>query len=135
MKTCEDCGKQVESIYAKFCIDCKVIKRRATAKANKDKYQYHKQPKFRYATYKRGALRRGFVFELTLQEFELFWDTHCNYCNDSIEGIGLDRIDNTIGYINTNVTSCCTTCNWMKHSMSQEMFINQCKKIVSVSLL
>jgi len=135
MKTCIDCNSSINSTQSIRCVDCRILKRKLVAKANKDKHQYHKQPKFRYATYKRGAIRRGYVFELTLSEFELFWDASCSYCNNTIIGIGLDRIDNNIGYINTNVVPCCTTCNWMKHSMSQEMFINQCKKIVSVSLL
>jgi hypothetical protein len=129
MKVCADCGKQVESNYAKFCIDCKILKRRAVAKACKDKYQYHKQPKFRYKTYRRGAESRGLVFDLTGEEFSLFWNTKCSYCNDPIEGIGLDRKDNSIGYTIDNVVACCTTCNWMKHKMSHDSFINKCKAI------
>lgn len=135
MKTCEDCGKQVESIYAKFCIDCKVLKRRATAKANKDKYQYHKQPKVRYATYKRGALRRGYVFELTLEEFNNLWNAPCSYCAEPINGIGIDRINNSIGYTLNNTCACCTDCNMMKGKMSKEQFINKCQQISGVLLL
>jgi hypothetical protein len=129
MKTCADCGKQLESNHAKFCIDCKILKRRAVAKATKDKYQYHKQPKFRYATYKRGAESRGLDFKLSIKEFSSFWNTNCSYCNDVIQGIGLDRIDNNIGYTIDNIVACCTTCNWMKHKMSHETFINKCKAI------
>lgn len=135
MKVCKQCDKPVESSYATYCIDCKILKRRAVAKATKDKYQYHKQPKFRYATYKRGAKRRGYCFELTIEEFSSYWNTTCSYCNDTIKGIGLDRKDNTIGYTKDNVVACCTTCNMMKHTMSQKEFINKCKKIAGVLLL
>jgi hypothetical protein len=135
MKTCKECDKPVESVYATYCIDCKILKRRASAKANKVKHQYHKQPKFRYATYKRGAEKRGYCFDLTIEEFSSYWNTTCNYCNDYIEGIGLDRKDNTTGYTKDNVVACCTTCNMMKHTMSQEKFVNQCKKIAGVLLL
>ena len=38
----------------------------------------------------------------------------CHYCgldNNSVAGVGLDRLDNTIGYMLDNVVSCCTECN------------------------
>ena len=36
----------------------------------------------------------------------------------------LDRIDNSIGYIPGNVTSCCRTCNIMKLSYSKEQWLS-----------
>jgi len=135
MKTCIDCNKTIHFGCAIRCIDCKVIRRRVVQQTNKEKNQYHKKPKCRYATYKRGALRRGYAFELTLEEFSELWNKPCMYCADTINGIGIDRINNSVGYTATNVIPCCTTCNWMKHSMTQEEFINKCKQIASVSLL
>lgn len=129
MKLCKECNKKVEGMYSIYCIDCKVIKRRITSKACREKYQYNKQPKFRYATYKRGAVRRKLEFDLTLEEFSSFWNTNCSYCNDPIEGIGLDRKDNNKGYTKDNIVACCTVCNWMKHKMTHDKFIEQCNKI------
>ena len=54
---------------------------------------------------------------------------NCTYCGDNIPGIGLDRINNTIGYTIDNIASCCTTCNMMKHKLSHQEFINKCIKI------
>src|SRR5207244_1875549 len=31
---------------------------------------------------------------------------------------GLDRLDGVKGYVKHNVVSCCSTCNWMKGSMT-----------------
>lgn len=33
------------------------------------------------------------------------------------------------GYIFKNIVSCCTPCNWMKRTWSQEFFLNQCRLI------
>lgn len=131
MKTCIDCNKPTNSTKRIRCIDCNIIKRKAVTKANKDKYQYHKQPKFRYATYKRGAIKRGYSFELNVEEFSNLWNKPCHYCNDPIEGIGIDRKDNNIGYTVDNTTSCCTNCNWMKNNTNYNAFILQCNKVAN----
>jgi hypothetical protein len=47
----------------------------------------------------------------------------CYYCNGDLNemGIGLDRLDNTIGYLKNNVVPCCDKCNRLKHtSLSKE---------------
>jgi hypothetical protein len=132
MKCCIDCNKPLNNSYTKRCIDCRVIQRRKVAKANKDKYQYHKRPKPLYARYKRGAESRSFVFDLTLEEFTSLWNKPCHYCNDLIDTIGLDRLNNTIGYTVSNVVPCCKSCNFMKHTMNYQAFIDKCIKISKV---
>lgn len=131
MKTCVDCGNPTGSFtnHRIRCIDCKVKLRKITAKANKDKYQYHKQPKQRYATYRRGAERRGYAFELTVEEFTNLWNKHCSYCNAPISDIGIDRKDNSIGYTVDNTIACCTTCNFMKGKLNHDEFISKCVEI------
>lgn len=131
-KKCKDCDKPVATDASIRCFDCKVKLRRETQKLNKLKYQYHKTPKHRYATYKRGAIARGYVFELTEKEFLSLWNKPCEYCSEPIEGIGIDRKDNNVGYLFENVVSCCTTCNMMKHKMTHEQFIKKCKQIAGV---
>jgi hypothetical protein len=126
MKNCIDCNKPTNSTQRIRCVDCNVIKRKLTAKTNKDKYQYHKQPKYRYAVYKRGAENRGYSFELSVDEFSNLWNKPCHYCNVLIQGIGIDRKDNNIGYTVDNTVACCTDCNFMKHKTDYNQFINQC---------
>lgn len=131
MRLCKDCGKPTGSIshMRQRCVDCMIIQRRITSKKCKDKYQYHKQPKNRYATYKRGAEARGYNFDITIEEFTNLWDKPCHYCNDSIKGIGIDRKDNSIGYTTDNTLSCCTTCNFMKGKLTHQEFIDKCRQI------
>lgn len=78
---------------------------------------YRSTPKGRFTTYKGSARNKGLPFELTLEDHftpgapNTFWQKPCTYCNDKIETIGLDRIDNDKGYTIDNVVSCCGDCN------------------------
>jgi hypothetical protein len=83
----------------------------------------------KYATYRVNALKRGLVFELSFEDFLKFWQQPCHYCGDSIETIGLDRVDNTKGYSPDNVVSCCTRCNRMKLKEAYADFIDRCIKV------
>jgi hypothetical protein len=135
MKTCIDCNEPTLSTQRLRCIKCIAIKRKLTSKLNKDKYQYHKQPKPRYKVYKYGAERRGYSFDITLEEFINLWNKPCYYCNDTINGIGIDRKDNSLGYTVDNTVPCCTVCNFMKHTMTDNLFIEQCNKITNNFLI
>jgi hypothetical protein len=42
---------------------------------------------------------------------------------------GIDRIDSEKGYVKYNVRCSCSKCNYMKHRMTDEEFIEQVKKI------
>jgi len=91
---------------------------------------YKDKPKAKYKGYKNNARIRGIEFKITLDEFYEFWQRPCSYCGAKIEFIGIDRIDNTKGYIKGNLKSCCEWCNKMKMNHGEKEFLNQCKKIV-----
>lgn len=84
----------------------------------------------KYRSYKASAKKRNLDFDLTLNDFKWFWQKPCYYCNDKIEIIGIDRIDNSKGYIKDNVVSCCLTCNKAKLCLSEKGFIEHCYKVV-----
>ena len=75
------------------------------------------------------AKRRKIAFDLTYDQFISFWQKSCTYCKGAITTIGLDRVDNNIGYVHNNVVPCCRTCNVMKQKMSVVSFISHIKKI------
>lgn len=95
---------------------------------------YFRRPDIRYAKYKRGSAERGIYFDLTFEQFMEFWNNPCRYCGADIQTIGLDRVDNNIGYIIGNVVPCCEICNYMKRTMSDKIFIEHCQKIVAFQL-
>ena len=80
------------------------------------------------ARYKCEAIKRGFTFDLTYDEFIKLTQLDCYYCNKSasessyqtsprneiIRYNGVDRIDNSQGYNLKNCVTCCKQCNLLK---------------------
>lgn len=67
---------------------------------------------------------------LTFEQFMEFWQQDCSYCGDTIRTVGIDRIDNSIGYVPGNCVPCCEPCNKMKRMQTKEAFLERCQKIV-----
>ena len=88
-----------------------------------------KRPQQLFYRYRKGAHKRGISFDLSYQQFLFFWQQSCFYCGDDIETIGLDRVDNSIGYSEANVVPCCYRCNVMKQTDSVEEFVARCQRI------
>ena len=81
-----------------------------------------------YNDYVKSALARNKAFELTLEEFNTFKiDAYCTYCGSP--SLGIDRVENSIGYIMSNCVPCCGQCNRMKYTGTTEEFLEQVKKI------
>lgn len=89
-----------------------------------------------FSEYKKSAYTRGYVFLLTLSEFEKLIFSKCFYCStdksssriDKLTGftlqyMGIDRINNEKGYTSENVVPCCYTCNRMKSSLNGDEFL------------
>lgn len=84
-----------------------------------------------YETYSKNAAARGYPFLLTREQFNSIVRGVCSYCGEGCERIGIDRVDNDIGYTPSNSIPCCKRCNWMKHDMSREEFLDRCRKIIN----
>lgn len=106
----------------------------------KMKEQYEKtrkNPHHRYVFYKRRArgdgIKTKIPFELTEVECKKYYTNACHYCGRRYDGEvlnGIDRVDNTKGYMNENCVTCCTMCNMMKRVLSHEKFLNICEHIL-----
>jgi len=94
------------------------------------KWRKENPEKYRFSSCKGGAKARDLQWDLTFEQFMMFWRKPCFYCGSEIETIGLDRIDNKKGYVLDNVVSCCLWCNNWKGIMSQDDFLSHCHKIV-----
>lgn len=77
-----------------------------------------KELKGRFLRARSVAKRKERLFLLTFEEYVNKVKEPCYYCNDFFprveQGIGLDRLDNTVGYVIDNVVSCCKNCNQIK---------------------
>jgi hypothetical protein len=86
-------------------------------------------PKGVYVSYKNGAKKRGVHFPLTLEEYLTISILPCYYCGSSKVRNGIDRKDNSIGYMVENSVSCCSKCNLMKRDYSVRAFLGHVKQI------
>lgn len=83
----------------------------------------------KYNQYRYSAKSRGHTFSLSLNEFKsIIVDKECFYCGEA-EKIGIDRIESNVGYEINNCVAACSTCNFIKQSMTQIQFVNQIRKI------
>jgi hypothetical protein len=81
----------------------------------------------RYKSYLMRANKKGIAFELTIPEFEEMCAADCYYCGDS--GYGIDRVNSKLGYTKDNIVPCCSVCNTMKWTLSQNEFFKRCEMI------
>lgn len=74
-----------------------------------------KRPQFDHYGYaEKEAARRGKVWGLSRKEYAHLREQACTYCRRSPappRSVWLDRIDNTAGYLLSNVQPCCPFCN------------------------
>jgi hypothetical protein len=99
----------------------------------------------RLVQYKTNARNRKLEFSLTKEEFRTITEKSCQYCGSTpkahyvsnrkvIEVVpylcnGIDRIDNTKGYVSENCVACCDLCNYMKRSMTVDDFLRHVRTI------
>lgn len=102
-----------------------------------------------YSSYKYSAKKRQLDWNLSLEDVRLVTTQNCYYCNiipqqvifahknrtkETIEYSkyiynGIDRIDNSLGYLKNNIVPCCKSCNIAKRDLSQEEFMNLINQI------
>lgn len=92
--------------------------------------------------YQYNAKKRKLLFEIDYDLFIKLINGNCYYCDagpgsryrsrsgngDTIYN-GIDRKNNSIGYIDDNCVSCCGTCNKAKMTMNSEDFIELAKRV------
>lgn len=95
-------------------------------------------------TYKRNAAKHKREFGLSDDCFRNLTSKCCHYCGQEPKNIkstkarskwgdyvynGIDRIDNQLGYTETNCVACCMICNRAKNNMSYDEFMNYLNRI------
>jgi hypothetical protein len=85
-----------------------------------------------YNNYKQNAKRRNLVWELSSELFRVIAKQPCFYCGkeplqkymtrrgDYFIYNGIDRYNNSIGYIDGNIVACCGQCNMAKRAYTIE---------------
>ena len=118
----------------RVCADCKQLKVVASRRDNGDPLcpncSRWVNPRTLYGVYKFSAARRQLALEIPFDSFERLISQPCVFCG-STHHVGLDRIDNGVGYTEGNCQSCCGTCNYMRGTMTIPGFIAQIEKIMT----
>lgn len=96
-----------------------------------------------YGTYKSLAYKRGYEFSISYDLFKSLLTQKCFYCGTEPGQVivgkkswypdlvynGVDRKDNSKGYIQNNVVPCCKLCNAFKSALAADVFVNHALKI------
>ncbi len=87
------------------------------------------------STYKLAAKKRGLEWKLSEEQVFALFTSDCTYCKappgnlrkgkggHSVLYSGIDRVDNTRGYVPDNVAPCCGPCNIAKGTRSVKEFL------------
>lgn len=141
-----DCGVEKEIILQALghgTNSCGCYNRSGTTKRNIESKLPYGVASFNnlYYTYKKGANERCFEFQLTKEEFSTLTLSNCHYCGVEPKQVirtktstpytynGVDRADNSVGYIMSNVVPCCGICNLAKRTMKLEEFLDWLDRI------
>ena len=86
-----------------------------------------------FKIYQRSARLKKLEFTFSEEEFKTLITQNCYYCNtlDEKGFNGIDRMNQSVGYIQSNGVSCCIMCNWMKGSLDSATFIKRTRHIHS----
>ena len=85
-----------------------------------------------YKKYKMRASERSIDFMISKEFLEEKTKESCYLCGkmpSQTHKNGLDRMDNTVGYIEDNCKSCCGNCNYIKRDNTYDAFMNKCMLI------
>ena len=97
---------------------------------------------------RRNSARRGHPFNMTVEQFGELMSQPCHYCGGDPatrqdysnrpfhKGLrnGIDRVDNSVGYVEGNCVPCCKDCNFSKRTRSVTDFLTHVSAIHQHSL-
>lgn len=72
---------------------------------------------------KQNDKKKGMVCDLDLPFVESSIQQPCSYCGETVYRRSLDRIDNNVGHLKSNVTTACVRCNLTRTTMPYEAWL------------
>lgn len=85
----------------------------------------------KWKTYKARAAKKNIEFTLSEEVFFHVLHTQCYICgkNGVANELGIDRINNTLGYVTGNIAACCWDCNRAKSNLNGLKFFQWLKRL------
>lgn len=139
LKNCVSCctmcnmmkGTLNEYVFIKRCEHILSFNGKNQGEMNYDLFPNHKSASF--SEYKHRANNKELPFEITPDEFLIYINNNnCYICGKQPTAThknGIDRVNNTLGYIKENIQSCCSECNYMKNKFDYNEFMNKIENI------
>ena len=144
-----DCGAEMTTVKKNFLTgatkSCGCLQRKRAKEANIGRHSLAiGEANFNhlFSSYRNSAKKRGLVCSLTAEQAKKLTSAICFYCGSKPKAMvnhirsngaytynGIDRIDNTKGYVEENCVTCCWTCNRMKGELSQKEFSTHVSKV------
>lgn len=120
---CRDCYNKKKSLrkkeYSKTTVGQSVRRRKDI--------NYRSNPKYRSAMIVKDSRRADKLFgrenNLTREVVETLISDGCYYCGETKLKMTLDRRDNSIGHLTSNVVPCCIRCNYIRRDMPFEAWV------------
>jgi len=94
------------------------------------------------AQYRRQAKARDLDWDLSDDDVDKLFAGDCHWCGEPPSNTGrhhgnygdfrhngIDRVDNTSGYVPGNTVSCCIVCNSMKRDFQEDVFLDRVRRI------
>ena len=143
-----DCGNTTVvkrgSLTSKTTQSCGCRKRDAVLARNKLCRKDGTALRSLYNAYQQRARKSGLVFELSIEDFQRITSEPCFYTGRLPEKEarnragserylynGVDRVDNSIGYVLGNCVACCYDANMAKHTQTFDGFVKMCHQVAS----
>lgn len=124
---CKECYSAYHKIHKKTYIENnrEKIKQstaayRKTARYKETQHRGARTLKGKANSGRKTAKKRGLTWAISLEQHaRLLSSGACHYCQGALPetGSGLDRKDNSVGYIESNCVPCCFTCNMLKSDL------------------
>ena len=114
MKLCTRCGETKDKALfavARRAPDGLQVWCKVCMKASNRAYTAAKPQKARLYYYRSYDKAKGFDNDLTEDFATRLTTLPCEYCGTAEQIRGLDRIDNSLGHLQSNVVPCCHRCN------------------------
>ena len=119
----EERRKRLQRESSKRYRDSHVVKRSAYSLAYYHRKKNSGDTSIAWKYYKANSKRRGYEFSLDRLLFDDHLTDYCFYCGTVPKPLnGIDRVDNSKGYVIGNTVTACKQCNYAKHDYSRAEF-------------
>lgn len=113
----------------KTCKKCKECRERLRITDNALRFKKMKNSNDKLEAAKRSSKHDWYLSDEFAKELFTQPCHYCGFLDLEIRCNGIDRMDNTKCYVPSNCVPCCKHCNFAKHTLDYNSFIDLCHKV------